>query len=290
MALFYYLILFLFGLGIGSFLNVVSLRFRPEKAVFDFQRLGGRSFCPHCEKILRWFELVPLASFLIQRGRCRSCGRRLSWQYPLVELLSGLIFVAVPFFFHVPHSMFQVSSFLFWLIWILIFLVLLLISLIDFRHLLIPNELSWILTALGLVLTAFEAGNGSSAFYEQSFLRHYALIFGWFQNIWFSHLLAALTAALIFGLIFYAGQGRAMGAGDIKLGFALGLILGWPDIMLALILAFFLGGAAGVFLLLTRRKGRQSLIPFAPFLSAGVALTVFLGFFLVNGYFRLFGI
>ncbi|MDO8429924.1 MAG: prepilin peptidase [bacterium] len=95
------LILFIFGLTFGSFLNVVSFRYSPEKSLFSFRNLLGRSHCPQCGKTLNWYELVPVFSFLIQKGKCRSCGEKISWQYPLVELASGFIFL-LPLYFYSP--------------------------------------------------------------------------------------------------------------------------------------------------------------------------------------------
>ena len=128
-----WLILFILGIAIGSFLNVVSLRYEPGQKLMDFKIIGGRSHCPYCGKILSWYELVPLFSFLIQKGKCRNCEHKLSWQYPLVELLSGLIFVFVPL----------VASY--WplvIIWLLIFILFLLLSIIDFRHYIIPDSIN----------------------------------------------------------------------------------------------------------------------------------------------------
>src|SRR5581483_8885445 len=88
--------LFVFGLAIGSFLNVVALRYDGNRFVLDPKAIGGRSHCPHCKKTLQWYELIPLASFAIQRGKCRGCGVRIGFRYPFVEFLSGLIFALVP--------------------------------------------------------------------------------------------------------------------------------------------------------------------------------------------------
>ncbi len=91
-----WLILFVFGLAIGSFLNVVALRYDGERSLFDAGPVSGRSYCPHCGRTLRWFELVPLVSFIMQGAKCRRCHAPISFQYPLVELISGLVFVFVP--------------------------------------------------------------------------------------------------------------------------------------------------------------------------------------------------
>lgn len=100
MNYFEYFIFFVFGAIVGSFLNVVSLRYQPEQKVFDIKIIGGRSRCPHCGKTLTWYELIPIISFLIQLGKCRSCRHRLSFQYPIVEILSGFIFLVVPWHFN----------------------------------------------------------------------------------------------------------------------------------------------------------------------------------------------
>lgn len=274
MSFFIYIILFILGLGFGSFLNVVSLRFKPENQVFDLKKIGGRSACPFCHKILRWYELIPLVSFFIQKGKCRSCGKQLSWQYPLVELLSGLILVAVPFFLNAS----QIS---FWVVWIFALLVLLLISLIDFRHFFIPDELIWLLAFLGLISVFLKI---------PSFLRYYAVIFSWSSNIWFNHLLGALIGVIFFGLLFYFGKGKIMGGGDVKLALVLGWLLGWPDIAMALILTFLLGGLSGFILIFSRKKTIKDYLPLAPFLALGVGLTVLFGYQIINGYFSLIGL
>ncbi len=292
MTWFFYVILFLAGLGFGSFLNVVSLRFKPEKAVFDLKNIGGRSNCPYCRKILRWYELIPVISFFIQAGKCRSCGHKLSWQYPGVELLSGLIFVAVPLFI-LPSQQFLFPEYYrigFWLIWILVLLILLLISLIDFRHFLIPDGLIWLLIFFGFSLNVLESRISGLKLFGQSFLRHYALLFGGPDNVWLNHLFAALAVSVFFGLMFYLGKGKIMGGGDIKLGFALGLLLGWPDTLMALFIAFLLGGIVGLIFMISRKRTLKDFLPFAPFLAIGVALTVFFGYQIINGYFSLIGL
>ncbi len=285
---FFYIILFLIGSGIGSFLNVVSIRFKPGEKVFDLKNIGGRSACPYCHKILNWYELIPIISFFIQFGKCRSCGHRLSWQYPLTEFLSGLIFVAVPLSFRASCSMIHASCVWFWMLWILVLLVLLLISLIDFRYFFIPDELTWLLVFLGLASLFLKR----YFLLSTSFLRQYALVFSfsWLGNVWINHLFAALAAGIFFGLLFYLGKGKIMGGGDVKLGFALGWLLGWPDTLMALIIAFILGGITGFVLMVIRKKTMKDFLPLAPFLAIGVVLTVFFGYQIINGYFSLMGL
>ena len=290
MSYLFYLILFIFGLIIGSFLNVVSLRFKPENQVFDLKIINGRSACSYCRKTLCWYELIPIVSFFIQSGKCRSCGHKLSRQYPIVELLSGLIFAAVPFFIHYRSSLPDYYRFGSWSIWTLVFLVLLLISVIDFRHFIIPDELTWMLIFFGLALIILQSQIPNFNFFDQSFLRHYALLFGWPGNIWLNRLFAALTSSVFFGLLFFLGKGKMMGGGDVKLGFALGWLLGWPDIILTLVISFMIGGVTGFILMINRKRTMKDSLPLAPFLAIGFVLTVFFGYQIINGYFSLMGL
>lgn len=275
-----YFILFIIGLAVGSFLNVVVFRFKPENNVFDLKKINGRSACPYCQKTLHWRELIPLVSFFIQLGKCRSCGHRLSWQYPFVELLSGLIFVVVPYILY-PGS--YIAS----AIWISVLLIFLLISVIDFHHFIIPDELVWLLVFLGSAFIFLQTLTPNLDFFNLSFLRHYALLFGWLDNIWLNHLFAALASSAFFGSMFFLGKGKTLGGGDIKLGFALGWLLGWPDIIIALMLSFLIGGIAGFILMMSRKKTMKDFLPLAPFLITGAVLTVFFGYQIINGYFSL---
>ncbi len=172
-----YIFLFVIGLVAGSFLNVVSLRYKEGGNVFDVKAIGGRSKCLTCQKQLSWKELIPLISFFFQKGQCRHCGHKLSLQYPIVELLSGLIFVLVPFMLHDTSFMIQG-------LWLLVFLLLLLLSSIDFRLYVIPDSLQIILAISGIVLTFFTQKIGTFGHFKGSFLDFYAFIFGFRENDW----------------------------------------------------------------------------------------------------------
>ncbi len=283
-----YLFLFVFGLIVGSFINVVSLRYQPGRRVFDAKVIGGptdwknRSHCPHCGKILNWYELIPIFSFLIQLGRCRSCGHRLSLQYPIVEILTGLIFVFIPII--------QPFNYLITAIWLVIFLLFLLISIIDLRHMIIPNSLNLTLAVLGIINIFINDYYQRFDFLNGSFLRNYAPIFGLRESIWFNYLFSGFFAVSIFGLIILLSRGRAMGLGDLKLVAALGLIFGWPDILMVLFLAFIIGALISVIFLLLKKKSMKDMVPFGPFLVMGAVLTFFFGERIISGYFSLFGL
>lgn len=274
-------ILFLAGIAIGSFLNVVSLRYRPDRPLFANDILRGRSYCPHCGKILRWYELIPLISFIIQLGKCRSCKQPLSWQYPVVELATGIVFVSLPGI---------VSGWVFGSIWGLAILTLILLSVIDARLKIIPDQLNVFLAFLGLALAAAKAYYGIFGHTRGSFVGRYALLFGFRENVWLNHLVAAGVGLLIFTSIMILSRGKGMGMGDVKLAGALGLLLGWPDIILSIMFAFIVGSLYALALMALRRKTFKDAVPFGPFLAVGVLIVMFFGEQILSAYFKLFSI
>lgn len=279
----YSVVLFIFGLVIGSFLNVVALRYRSTFKLLNLQTLklylGGRSKCPICHKTLSWHELIPVFSFLAQKKKCRHCGHSISLQYPLVEILSGLIFVFVPL---ITNYQLSITT-----IWILIFLLFLLLSIIDFRQSIIPDQINLFLAVLGVILII---ANRQLPIIDRSFFGYYALLFDFNLSILINHLSAAVIAMIFFGLIIFLSRGKAMGMGDFKLVGALGLIFGWPDILMILFLAFVIGAAFSIVLLIGKKKKIKETVPFGPFLVAASFLTFFCGYQIINGYFKLFGL
>ena len=244
------ILLFILGLGIGSFLNVVALRYQLGGPIFNKSILTGRSHCPYCQKTLQWYELVPLFSFLIQFGKCRHCKHNLTWQYPIVELLSGLTFVFVPGFVEpAPVGIFVV-------------LALILITLIDLRLLVIPDQLNAFLALLALAVIP---------------ITNYKLLIT-------VHLLGVVFGAGLFGLIILLTKGRGMGMGDLKLAVVLGLLFGWPKVILIVGLAFVIGGIWAAILLLAKKKSLKDAIPFGPFLAISAVAVIFVGDKLINFY------
>lgn len=278
---------FLFGVIIGSFLNVVSLRYDEQKFLFARRVIGGRSHCPQCKKTLRWFELVPLLSFIIQRGKCRTCKAKISWQYPFVELTTGLLFLFVPFGisgFTLSPKFYILNS----IFWMLTFSLLLLMSLIDLRLKLIPDEIAIALFVIGIMITAI--GIPMFSLTGGSFLGPYGVLLGMRGNIWFNHLFGGFALGLAFFVLSLSTGWRGMGLGDVKLIFALGFLFGWPDILLIAALAFVIGSIVGIFVLLTKRGTRKSTLPFGPFLALASLIIFFFGESIVRGYFSLFSI
>ncbi len=299
------LILFAFGASVGSFLKVIADRYEPHLFLWDKKIIGGllrrssseasRSRCPSCGAELRWFELIPIFSFFVQKGRCRRCHQKIGLQYPLVELISGFIFVFIPqnlkFLSSLParlapqlgaggHSPFFALS----VLWVSVFSILLLISLIDFRLRIIPDETNIILLILGIFILFFQPFGDL----QGSFLKHYALLFGWRQNVFFNHLFALFAAGAFFLILILLTKGRAMGVGDLKLAAALGFVFGWPDIILITVLSFVIGSCIGVGAIMSHKKNMKSYLAFGPFLGAASLVVFFFGYQIVDFYFRLF--
>lgn len=274
-------LLFITGAALGSFLNVVSMRYNPDRFLLHPGIIGGRSRCNSCSVRLRWYELIPLVSFLFQRGKCRRCATKLSWQYPLVELASGLIVAAIPWrvaAYAVSPSAVALIS----LLWILVFLTLLLLSLIDWRLFLIPNEANVFLALLGIILLA--VSQSQTIPLPLSSLGSSGLLFGLQESALANRALALLVALVLFGGLVLFTRGRGMGLGDVKLALALALVFGWPDILLLSAIGFVFGGIVGAAALLTQRKTMKSALPFGPFLAFAALTLFFFGTFLVREY------
>jgi len=272
------LFLFLFGVTLGSFLNVIILRYKLGGAVFGRQ-LKGRSHCPHCHKTLSWYELIPIVSFIVQLGKCRNCGTKISLQYLIVEIIAGIIIATIP----------QILGFTpLALIWATALLVLLVISFIDIQHYVIPDMLTIIIAFLGIVATTIIATSNVPLFalIPGTFLGNYAFVFSFTNNLWLLRLLAAFIGGAFFSSIILLSRGKAMGWGDAKLIAAVGLLIGWPDVLLVIMMAFIAGAIVGVTMLMGKKKKFKDALPFGPFIAFGVIMVVYFGYDIISLYFR----
>ncbi len=245
---------FILGLIIGSFLNVVILRYHTGRGV------SGRSACFSCSKILAWFELVPVLSFLFLGGKCRHCRSRISWQYPAVELLTGLSFALIAQrFFFAPGIMFYY--------WVIAGL-LIVITVYDLKHKIIPDAFVYPFIFLAVLSPLI------SAQFPLSITLGLILVG--------KSLLAGAIIGLFFAALWYFSAGRWMGFGDAKLGFGLGALLGFSEGINAVAVAFWAGAIIGLLLILisrlqkklklSKRFSLKSELPFAPFLILGIIL------------------
>lgn len=277
-------LLLLIGVVLGSFLNVVAMRYDPDKFLFSPSRIGGRSHCVHCKRNLRWFELVPIVSYLIQWGRCRRCEARLSPQYFLAETLAVIIFVGVPYrIAYIGASSGAWGSELVAAIcFTAVGLILLLASLIDYKWQMIPDEATVMIAVLGLVVSL--TSNTAVSFLGTAVS---GISLG--DSLVLNRIIALVVVLIIFGGLIAFTRGRGMGMGDLKLVLALALLVGWPDILFATIMAFILGAIYGIGLILTGRSSMKNAVSFGPFLALGLGVLIFAGDSILSGYLNLLG-
>ena len=253
------LIIFLFGAIIGSFLNVVIYRYNTGRT------LGGRSICMSCGKSLRWFELIPVISWLVQAGKCVRCRSVIPFQYPLVEAVTGLLFLGVV---RMYVGLLPDTTLFLWHVIPAVFLwcMLVVIAVYDIRHKIIPDLFVYLFIIISALLL-FVTPHG--------FVVPPLLILGGGGG-WLDFF-AGFIIPLPFALLWYATGGRMIGFGDIKLMMGIGFFLGLGMGIAAVVLAFWVGALVGVFLLLTHGKDvtMKTQIPFGPFLILGIVIAYF---------------
>jgi len=264
--------IFLFGLCMGSFLNVLIYRLPRE---IDF--LKGRSFCPECKKKLAWWELVPLFSYIFLRGKCRKCRVKISLKYPIVEFLTGTLFLL--FFLKITTNglwptIYELEFIVYG--WIILS-VLITIFFIDLRHYIIPDSLMIIgalATLIYLGLACFGGGQIAPTMQLSKNILPY-FYFTMHNSLFINNIIFAIMGGVFFGLIILLTRGRGMGIGDMKFGILMGLILG-GKLIAALYLAFVGGAVVGMGLILLKNKTLKSKVPFGPFLVVATLILMFL--------------
>jgi len=240
---------FLLGTVIGSFLNVVVYRLPRGGSLV---RPG--SSCPSCGHAIRWYHNVPIVGWAVIRGRCRDCGEKVSVRYPLVEAITGALFLCGFFAFGLSPQLPLALGFM---------AVLVPITFIDLDHHIIPDR---------IVLPAAGVGLAYSMLLDPS--------------RWWQYIISGLGAALFLFVIALLWAG-GMGMGDVKLALLLGFVLG-PQVVVGLFAAFLFGGVVGMALLASRRKTRKDRVAFGPFLSGGAVLSLFVGPLVTEWYLGLF--
>lgn len=243
-----------FGLGtaVGSFLNVVVWRSLKrgsgqgdKKSQKKLDWLRGRSLCDHCGQQLKWWENIPIVSFLLLRGRCRTCHSPIPWEYLLVELGTGVVYL-LTWKFAISSTNILLS-----IIYYLLSTILIAVFLFDLHYQIIPD---WAVGGL-IVLTFFLHLGG----------------------IWGNYLLTGLVSAAFFLFLHLITRGRGMGLGDVKFSFFIGFFLGFPKAVLGFYLAFLTGAVLGVILILLKKKKFGQQIAFGPFLVLATFVSWFWG-------------
>ena len=240
-----YIMIFLFGIVIGSFLNVCIYRIPKKENIVKI-----RSHCMECNYQLKWYDLVPLFSYLCLGGRCRKCKTKLSVQYPLVELLNGLLYVLV-----VAVCGISIES----LLYCLLFSALVTLSVIDFRTYEIPFGINLFILTLGLIRVALD---------YQNFLNY---LIGFVSVSGFLYLLFLLT------------KGRGIGGGDIKLMAVSGLMIGWKCNLLALAFGCIIGSVIHIIRMKVSKE--DHVLALGPYLSVGIMIAALWGYDLIEWYF-----
>lgn len=243
-------ILTVFGLCVGSFLNVLIYRI-PKGEEF----VKTPSHCMTCGHNLSWYENIPLISWLLQGGKCRACGVKLSAQYPIVEALNGAMWLLTGLLYR--------GNWLTVGLYCVLFSMLLVLSVIDWRTFTIPNGINLVIFLLGVVRLITD-------------LDH-----------WVSYVVGLVSVSLVFLLMHLATHGNGLGMGDVKLVAGAGLLLGWSSMLLAVVI----GSLSGAIIHSVRmRRGADRKLAFGPYLAAGIWIAALGGQQIVDAYFGLFGL
>ena len=240
-----YIIIFIFGIVIGSFLNVCIYRI-PKKE--DIVKIN--SHCMSCNYKLKWYDLVPIFSYICLGGRCRECKTKISIQYPLIEGLNGILYVLVVFV-----NGFTIES----LLYCLMFSALITLSVIDFRTYEIPFGINLFILALGLIKLATDYRN------------------------FLDYLIGFISVSGFLYLLFLLTKGRGIGGGDIKLMAVSGLMLGWKCNILALAIGCIVGSI--VHIIRMKVSKQDHVLALGPYLSVGIMIAALWGDFLLQWYF-----
>ena len=238
------IIFFVFGLIIGSFINVCICRIPLHKSI-----IYPPSSCGSCGHRLNYYDMLPVINYLINRGKCRYCGEKYSIQYPLIELFNGLLYGAI-----VLKYGFNLIA----VLYCILGSILIIVSVIDIKHKIIPDSLNITIAAIGIMLILYD------------------------NSILSDRLLGALIGFVLFFIIALATD--AMGGGDTKLIAGLGLIFGLKGVLFIIFYSFVIGAVISLVLLIAKIKSRKDEIPFGPFISAATLLYIFYGVEIINLY------
>ena len=238
------ILIFILGLIVGSFNNVCIYRIpRNESIIYP------ASHCPKCRSKIKPIDNIPLLSYILLKGRCRNCKSKISIQYPIVELLTGLTYLIIYLIYGLSVQT---------LIYIILSSALIIIAFIDLNEQIVPDVISLPGIIIGFILSFFVP--------------------------YISFINSALGVVVGGGIILIIGlagsvifKKEAMGGGDVKLAAMIGAFLGWRYMVISLFLGFFLGALAGIFLILSKIKRKEDMVPFGPFIALGSIITLLCG-------------
>ena len=263
------IVFIILGLAFGSFINALVWRIHEQSQAKNPNKqlsvINGRSMCPYCRHTLGVKDLIPVLSWLSLKGKCRYCQKPISWQYPVVELVTAGLFVVSYLMWPLELDARGITALAFWLV---LLVGLIALAIYDLRWMLLPNRIVIPLIVIAISAVLFDA-----------------LLFdgGWSslqQALW-----GALFGGGLFYLLFQASQGKWIGGGDVKLGFLLGIIVGGPwEALLLIFIAAVLGSVVGVVLVITKNLKLSQRMPFGPYLILAAIIVQLFGAELVKWY------
>ncbi len=262
-----YIILFAFGISIGSFINVLEMRMFKRD---DF--IKTPSHCPKCKHKLNLLDLIPIFSFFFLKGHCRYCGTKVSWQYPIVEFISGILFLLSGVYITIYMHITNIST-LFYTIILSIFLglnlvIFLFFALYDVKHQIVPNQVILPLIIYALIFNSVVSV--TMHFYPNAI----------FLDLWSSYsllwnIVSGVSGGAFIALIIFLTKGKGMGGGDLKLVVYMGLILGLKGLIVAFYIAVISGSIIGILWGIKKKRLKGLKLPFALFLSFGAIISFF---------------
>lgn len=281
-------ILFLVGLTFGSFLNSLIYRIDKKKS------FRGRSYCPKCKKKIIWCDNVPIVSYLLLAGKCRNCKKQISIEYPIVEMLTGLLFVLIGNFTVVGneldrwmHSVFNESMAQYAQFPTMAILSLALLLTCCFLLLAVAiydSKTKYVLTYYAYAATTLAVLYNIAEYFRLNAQIKIPSTIDYFLPF----ILAALIPASIFWVASKASKEKIMGSGDADIALAIGFLLGFPKVIPAYYFAFLVGAAYGISLLITKRANMKSEVPFGPFLISGAFFSLLFGEQIIAWYDKMF--
>lgn len=250
MEVFFLAMIFILGLCFGSFVNMlvyrIAINYKLVERKFEVKN-GKRSFCDGCGKQLKWYENIPVIFWVYQRGKTRCCHKKLPVLYPIVEGMMGILFLVNSFKFITLIDVEQVNglNILVWILSLVIIVFLVFSGVFDLKYMILPDFSTVILIIIATIFWLFY---------------HY--------GEW-NYLSSAFLSFGFLGFLYFITKKKGMGFGDVKLAFFMGLFLGWPNIIVAFYIAFIVGAVISLILIIFKKAGRKTQIPFGPFLILG---------------------
>lgn len=265
-----YILVFITGLGLGSFVNALVWRLHEsnrKKSRFSKEQLSivaGRSMCTKCGYQLRALDLVPVFSWLVLKGRCRHCKKPISWQYPVVEVLFTVGLLVSYMFW--PLNSVGWLLYLQFSVWASLLVVMAALFIYDLRWMILPTILVRLATVFSVLLTAVYVLQGNNI------------------SIISSILIGSVLLGGLFWIIYQISDGKWIGGGDVRLGFAIGLLLGWQKTILCIALAAYIGTIIILVTFLLRKFTLKMKLPFGPLLIAGWYVSFIWGQQIIDWY------